>query len=210
MSFPLELKQYTLQGHTLELFVPQLVAVSEAYRGGNIAFPYWSQVWPAARALTEFLLQQLHYVSGKKVVEIAGGLGMPSVAAAPYAASVLCTDYDPEAVAAVQASARHNGLTNLTAERLDWRSIPRDLEADVVLLSDINYDPASFDVQGEMIERFLRLGTTILLSTPQRLMAKDFIAQLLPWCILQQEMPVMHGDKEVFTTVMVLKVSGER
>ena len=65
----------------------------------TIAFPYWSKVWPSAEALALFILQHPEYIAGKMVVELGAGLGLPSLVAAQMAASVLCTDYEPEAVA---------------------------------------------------------------------------------------------------------------
>jgi hypothetical protein len=52
-----------------------------------------------------------------------------------------------------------------------------------------------------VLEKFLNAGTTIILATPQRMMAKPFIENLLLWCVLQEEVPV---NKNQFATILVL------
>ncbi len=79
-------------------------------------------------------------------------------------------------------SARHLQLANVTGKVLNWNQLPHDITADVLILSDINYGPNQFDRLNKVLQWFLQKGTTILISTPQRLMAKPFIEKLLPWC----------------------------
>ncbi len=205
MLFPTTLQKLTIQGQCIELVVPDGNAVKEAYQEGLIPFPYWSRVWPAAKALAAFLLHNNHYTAGKNVMELGAGLGLPSIVAARNAVSVLCSDYVLEAVEIAKQSATHHQLQNFRAEVLNWQELPSDLEADVLLLSDINYEPSAFAFQLEMIKSFLQNGTVVLLSTPQRLMAKDFVAPLLEYCTWQEELAVVHEEKEVTTTVLVLK-----
>ncbi|MDB5206759.1 MAG: methyltransferase protein [Flavisolibacter sp.] len=205
MSFLLHLKQFLVQGRCIELFVPDVEEVQAAYKKEAIAFPYWSQVWPAAIALSEFLLSHPQYTHNKKVLELAGGLGLPSIIAARNAVSVISSDYIPEAVEAIQRSAKHNGIKNLRALTLDWHSLPQDIVADVLLLSDINYDPAVFALQQQLINSFLNKGTIVILSTPQRLVAKEFITPLSSSCIVQEEVAVEKENEQVLITVMVLR-----
>jgi predicted nicotinamide N-methyase len=85
---------------------------------------------------------------------------------------------------------QHLQLTNVTCELLDWNHLPEDLTVDVLLLSDINYDPEQFEQLYQVLQRFIQQGTIIILTTPQRLMAKPFIEKLLPLCKQQYEMAV--------------------
>lgn len=209
MLHPLQLQNFDLGPRSIALYVPQLKAVQKAYQQQKALhpqtpFPYWAQVWPAAIALAQFVVQHPKYCRHKKVLELAAGLGLPSLAAAALAHVVTCTDYVAEAVQVVQQSASHNGLTNMHCQTLDWNHLPQDLQADVLLLSDVNYEPQQFEVLFEVLQRFLQRGTTIILSTPQRLMAKPFISRLLPWCSLQQTMYVPQPTEEAAITVLVL------
>ena len=52
------------------------------------------------------------------------------------------------------------------------------MNPDVVLLSDVNYDPTQFDVLIHLIDKFILQGSTIILSTPQRIIASPFVQKL--------------------------------
>jgi methyltransferase-like protein 23 len=95
-------------------------------------------------------------------------------------------------------------LHNVSCSLLDWNSIPDTVHADVLLLSDVNYDPWVFDKVYSVITRFLQEGSLILLSTPQRLMAKPFVERMLPFCISQEELFINKQGKTMPVTVMVL------
>jgi predicted nicotinamide N-methyase len=199
------LERISLSGTEVTLYVPDQAAIQAAYRQGEIPFPYWSKVWPAAIALAEYLLQRPNVVKDKKVVELGAGLGLPSLVAARVSGRVLCTDHSPEAVEFARASANYNGLSNLQTAVLDWNHLPKDLEAEIVLLSDINYDPAAFTILLDLVNHFQEKGATLLLSTPQRLLAKDFIAPLTASCTSQEEHIVFQNGKQILTTVLLLE-----
>jgi predicted nicotinamide N-methyase len=199
------LQTIQLQQDEVQLFVPDADAVHESYRRGEIPFPYWSRIWPAAIALTEFVLQHPYLVENKNVIELGAGLGLPSLVAARFAADVVCTDHSAEAVAFANLSASHNWLTNFHAHRLDWNEMTTDSGADVMLLSDINYEPLAFDALMKLVFSFLENGKTILLSTPQRLMAKDFITAILPFCKQQEERVISYEGIEATISLFVLQ-----
>lgn len=205
MELPLILQIIELPDFSVELFVPDPVAVREAYQANKISFPYWSKAWPAAKALAQFVHQNPAYTKGKTVLELGAGLGLPSLVAARNALHVLCTDSEAEAVAFAGQSANHLHLQNFTAEVVNWQSIPQTLQADVLLLSDVNYEPSEFAALQKLLMDFLKKGTTILLSTPQRLMAKDFISSLLVYCVLQEEITIPENDNETNITIAVLQ-----
>jgi hypothetical protein len=51
------------------------------------------------------------------------------------------------------------------------------------------------------LRQFLKNGSTIILSTPQRIMAKEFIEAVFPYCVQQQEIEV----DAVIISILVLK-----
>ena len=75
---------------------------------------------------------------------------------------------------------------------------------DAILLSDINYEPNAFATLKTLVFSLLHQGKTILLSTPQRLMAKDFIHLLLPVCKQQEERTVYAEETQTAITILVL------
>ena len=211
MKYELELRTIAIEGIAFKLFVPSESSVRRVYEEqkegkGTTAFPFWAKLWPSSLALSAFIQQHPQYIAGKEVLELAAGLGLPSLVAARYANRVVCSDYLSDAVEVVDQSIAIQGAANLTTRLLDWHHLPVDLVTDVLLLSDINYDPHEFEILYRVLIGFLQRNTLILLSTPQRLMAKPFIERLLPWCIRHKEMPVNCNGETVLISLLVLQV----
>ncbi len=204
------LQTFQFDDYHVQAYVPDALLLQQwftAKLNTNPSFPspYWAQLWPAARALCQFLAEQPHWVQDKKVLELAAGLGLPSLLAAQFAKEITCSDYIPEAADCIQRSIEYNGFQNMQGCVLDWNALPAHLTADVLLVSDINYEPAVFETIYKVIAGFLDAGTIILLSTPQRLMAKPFIERLVPFCILQKEITIKETLPQTICTVLVLK-----
>jgi predicted nicotinamide N-methyase len=210
MDLELEL-QYIAIGNTMvKLFVPLPERVKNAYlmqkaEAEHTPFPYWAKVWPSAIALSEYILKHPDIMAGKEVVELAAGLGLPSLVAAPYAKTICCSDYLPEALAVVNKSIAANNFSNVYTQLLDWNHLSKNITPDVLLLSDINYDLQEFNTLQKILLDFLHRDTIILLSSPQRLMAKTFIQRLLPWCAHMEEITVSYKGVQTLISVFVLK-----
>lgn len=195
MSYSLDTHSYIFGNIEIKLRVPsdgQLFAQYQQKQEGSEL--YWGQIWPAAIALSQYLADNPIHIENKNILELAGGLGLPSLVAAHFAKTVCCSDYIEEAVRIVAESAQLNQL-NIATERIDWNDIPHDTIKDVILLSDINYEPAIFDQLLLVIKKLLDRKAKIILSTPQRLMAKPFIEKLLPFVSEQTEIPVMSKER---------------
>jgi predicted nicotinamide N-methyase len=204
-----EVQSFTFQGIDIKLCMPQLTEI----RGqtGNLQankkethFPYWAKLWPSAIAMCQFITANRKLVANKTVLELAAGLGLPGLLVAHLAKEVTISDYAPEAVTIMQTSVVLNELTNINCRELNWYALPPDLATDVLLLSDINYDPSAFEVLYKVLLGFLNKGTTIVLTTPQRLMAKPFIEWLLPYCIQKEELEITHRQEVAFISILVL------
>ncbi|MDI3322407.1 class I SAM-dependent methyltransferase [Pinibacter soli] len=193
----------------IKLYVPGYDYVKQKYEAGmlNAAvphFPYWAKIWPAAIGMCNFISAHTLLVKGRKVLELAAGLGLPSLLTAAYAADVCCSDYLQDAIDVIDRSVAINEYNNIHTRLLNWHHLPDDLHPDVLLMSDVNYDAHEFAILHKVVERFINSGTTIILSTPQRLMAKSFIGKLLPWVAMQQEMEISVPEK-TFVSIFVLK-----
>lgn len=206
MKFNAAIQLVTILQRSYRLYVPDIASVKSSYenqRHGDPAapFPYWARVWPSAMALSTFIVQYPSFIAGKKVLEMAAGLGLPSLVAAHAATSVHCTDMDADAMALAAASAAESQLNNMHCQVLNWDHIPADLYADTVLLSDVNYEPDAFETLHRMIQHFLALGATMLLASPQRLMAVAFINTLQQY--VQQHTVMEVQDEGAITPISV-------
>ena len=113
-------------------------------------------------------------LTGKRVVELGAGLGLPSLAAALAGADVLATDWAEDAVELLRENAARNAL-RLRVERVRWVE-PEPLLAgapwDVVLGADLLYERRNAD---QLLELLPRLGGEILLAEPGRPFAASFL-----------------------------------
>lgn len=190
MQYPVQLIQIN---EALSLYLPIPGEIKPVYERSlqavpETAFPFWARVWPSSRALTTFLEQNKELVKGKQVLEIGAGTGLPSFSVAPTAASVIISDHAPDAVELMKKNISFLGLANVKAMCLDWNQFPLTVKADTVLLSDINYVPEQFVPLFILIQRFLEEGTTVIITTPQRIMGIPFAEQLAPFIVRQEEL----------------------
>jgi predicted nicotinamide N-methyase len=210
MQLQTQIKKFQFGEYQLDALIPDTEALQQWYQqqlqtNKQAPAPYWAQVWAAAYALCNFLANRNELINNKTVLELAAGLGLPSLLAAQTATAVTCSDVSPDAVELMQLSITENKFSNCTATVLDWNQLPADLTADVLLLSDINYEPQVFATLYKVLVSFLEKGTTIILSTPQRLMAKPFIEQLQPFVIEHYPETITAVEPHTDCSVFVLK-----
>ena len=207
-QFPVILKSFTTGNRRIELFVPDPHALGNSNQKENTASLYWAKVWPAAIGLCNFLARHLSYITNKKVLEIAAGPGLPGIFAAEYAKQVFISDVEPAAISLIQQSINYHQLKNADCTVIDWNDLATVTIPQTVLLSDINYEPAQFEQLLASIHYLLNKNCTIVLSTPQRLMAKTFINQLLSYC-KEQEEEIVELDGTITTiSVFVFAIAG--
>ncbi len=180
MQYPIQLTQISAKK---AIYIPLYEGVQEVYASllnldPNTPFPFWAKLWPSSIALLDVLKAHPHLIQNKHVLEIGAGIGLPSLMMADIARSIQISDYDKEAVALIQKNIEHLQLQNAEALQLDWNNVPENLNPEVIILSDVNYDPTQFDLLISLIDKFIHQGCTIILSTPQRIMASPFVQKL--------------------------------
>lgn len=210
MALELYLHPVTIGKTSVSIFVPDPISIRDQYQtqkevSPQLDFPYWSQLWPASIGLATFLEERPYYITNKRLLEIGAGLGLPSLIAARYAKKICASDYLPEVLECLQASATHNKLENFTSQLIDWNKLEEIPKADVLLISDINYDPKEFPAILALIEKFLDQQTTVILSTPQRLMARSFLNSLEVFCIEKEVIQVESLGENIPISVWVLQ-----
>jgi len=180
MQYPIQLTQISTEKG---IYIPLYEQVKEVYVSmlnldPNTPFPFWAKLWPSSIALFDVLKAHPHLIQNKHVLEIGAGIGLPSLMMAGIAKSIQISDYDKEAVALLQKNIEHLQLQNAEALQLDWNHIPENLNPEVIILSDVNYNPTQFDPLISLIDKFMNQGCTIIISTPQRIMASPFVLKL--------------------------------
>ncbi len=176
---PLICKEVALPHQVIPLFMPD-PAYIRPDEPGNM---YWARLWPTALVLARFIDEQPEWVAGRRCLELGAGLGLPSFTAARYASHVIASDIASGSLAVMEKTRAAGGFTNVVVSWVDWSAVDEDFGADLVLLSDVNYDPACFDALSATLHRFLAGGKRILLGSPQRLVAKAFLMPFMERCL---------------------------
>lgn len=163
----------------LDLLIPDPKQVEQGYRiaNGKMPFPYWSKIWPSGVALANWLREEPQRVEGKLVLELGAGLGLPSLIAAPYAEHVIISDHVPGALAWSRLNVRALSLPNVECRLINWHQdeVPH---VNVLLMSDVGYDPLDFERLQRLISNQLKTGGSVLLAVPERSVSVIFIEML--------------------------------
>ena len=192
------------------IYIPAYEAVKTIYAAlleldPASPFPYWAKVWPSSIALHNVLKKHPSLIKDKTVLELGAGIGLPALMMAGITKSIQISDYDLEAAALLKKNIEHLQLQNAEALQLDWNNVPENLNPEVVILSDVNYDPIQFDTLINLIDKFVNQGCTILLSTPQRIMASPFVQKLETYITDRYE--VLVDEKGIKKEISILVLS---
>lgn len=143
--------------------------IDEAEFGRDERMPYWAELWPSATALARLLAGEP--LSGRRVVELGCGVGLPSVVTLDRGARVTATDH----YAAALVFAAHNARINLGREPgtrlLDWHT--PELEGlagafNLVLAADVLYEERNARALAGLIPKLLAPDGEALVADPGR------------------------------------------
>lgn len=140
--------------------------------------PFWAVLWPAAIGMARFLWQGPN-LSGSRVLELGAGLGLAGIVAAAKGGRVCQTDFIPEALEFCKFNAALNKMVIDDRPLADWRQFNLQGSFDLILGSDILYEPTLHPYLHKIFSNYLNPGGRIVLSDPGREDAKNFINQLV-------------------------------
>ena len=136
--------------------------------------PVWMITWPAALALAEYLVFN-EDVAGRRVLELGCGTAAPGIALERAGALVVCTDYDPLALAMAGHNAGLNGCRALETHLLDWYGPDLAGGFDLVVGSEIVYFEKSFSPLLAVLCKYTTPGGRVILSDQGRPQMKPFL-----------------------------------
>jgi predicted nicotinamide N-methyase len=118
--------------------------------------PYWMHLWPGAMALARIVARAPDVRPGAIVLELGGGLALPSIAAAVRGAIVVTTDWERPPLRLAVRSARRNGR-RIHSVQMDFRAPALRGQCDVLLGAEVGYDerqvPALVDAGARLLRR---------------------------------------------------------
>jgi predicted nicotinamide N-methyase len=151
---------------------PEALLDEEAFEREEF-LPYWAEIWPSGVTLARLVATR--EVTGQRVLELGCGLGLPSLAAAAGGASVLATDWAPDAIRLLQENARRNNLT-LGVEVVNWARPGQRLAGtwDLVLAADVLYERRDTAPLVELLSQLQ--AREVVIADPGRPASHEFLA----------------------------------
>ena len=135
--------------------------------------PYWADLWPSAQILAgEVRTMRL---AGQRVLELGCGMGLVAIAAALAGATVTATDYYDDAIRFAALNVAEATDRPIVTRMVDWSKMPSDLgKFDVVLASDVLYEPRYAELVAGAIATTLARGGQAIVADPGRIALPHF------------------------------------
>jgi predicted nicotinamide N-methyase len=129
--------------------------------------PFWAVAWPAARALSAYILQQPDIFKDKSVLDFGCGCGLAGITACLNGASVTLNDKDPLALHVSSVNSSLNCVScTISSEDLLLSSNVNNF--DIILIADCFYEKSiSARIQTFLSNQFKK-GTEIIIADAQR------------------------------------------
>jgi predicted nicotinamide N-methyase len=165
-----------LAGREIELLSPANAddLISEDDYVKDERLPYWADLWPSAQILAREVREMR--LADLRVLELGCGLGFVAIGAAMAGAQVTVTDYYDDAVLFAALNVAEATGTTIAARMVDWTAMPADLgRFDVVLTSDVLYEPRYAVLVADAIAATLRRGGEAIVADPGRIACPDFL-----------------------------------
>nr|XP_005993262.1 PREDICTED: methyltransferase-like protein 23 isoform X2 [Latimeria chalumnae]XP_014342261.1 PREDICTED: methyltransferase-like protein 23 isoform X2 [Latimeria chalumnae] len=108
-------------------------------------------IWPCAIVLAQYVWFYRWHLTGKTVLEIGAGVGLPGIVAAKCGAKVILSDraVQPHCLENCRRSCRLNNLTEIPVIGITWGQISPELlllpPVDIIFGSDVFYEPEDFE-----------------------------------------------------------------
>jgi predicted nicotinamide N-methyase len=135
---------------------PDFFALWEALEkeiGAETEVPYWAAIWPGARLLARYLLDNPEAVAGKCILEFGAGGAVASIAAMKSGAKVaVANDIDPGALSVAMKNCAVNGVT-LVCSGNNLLAGMEACTADIVLVADMFYERSTAEALYDFLLR---------------------------------------------------------
>lgn len=172
--------------------------------------PYWAVIWPSAIALARYI--SACNLSGKRVLELGCGVGLPSVVALDHGAEVTATDHYTIALDFARQNARSNTGRELETIHLDWHSPVEDGlgQFDLVLAADVLYEQRNVPALAALIPTLLTQDGEALISNPRSRDTPIFLKALEDRGFRRtvESATVEQGDREIEVLLHTLRRMG--
>lgn len=160
--------------------------------------PYFGVVWPAALALSKYLIRHRERIFNKEILELGCGLAIPSFVAHAYGAKVLASDFHGDVEGFLKANqALNNSFFNY--ERLNWReNLKNPKQFDIVMGSDVLYESRHpYEVANALL-KFVKPGGEIILADPGRAYLQSFVNSMKELGFNDELEPIQVENNDIY------------
>ena len=168
--------------------------------------PYWADLWPSAQILAREVREMR--LAGERVLELGCGLGLVALGAALAGAQVTATDYYDDAILFATLNVAAATGTTIAARMVDWTAMPSDLgRFDVVLTSDVLYEPRYAELVASAITATLRRGGEAIVADPGRIACDDFLNECRTrGLVVSDASPHAYAEGEIRQTITLYRL----
>ncbi len=162
--------------------------------------PYWSELWPSAIALAQYILREMQ-MRDVPVLELGCGLGLAGIAAGKQGGEVVFSDLKEDALRLAELNWMVNFHTPVATRVLDWRTPQEDVQFPLMIAADVAYEERLFAPLIRTFQTLLAPGGEILLSEPNRTVARAFFDMLqnegFVYHYTTETVPLSHGKVDI-------------
>lgn len=176
-KYQLELVEQEIAGYTYQIYkiadidavLDEVIAKSSSPDSNT---PYWTELWPSAIALGEFLRDKDW--SGKTVLGLGSGVGAAEMVARQQGANVIISDNKEDALRLAELNWIINFNESPQLLKLDWFQPNITGQFEILLASDVAYERRLFYPLIDTFLKLLKPDGEIYLSEPNRKIAEEF------------------------------------
>lgn len=140
---------------------------AEALGISSATWPLFGNVWPTSTVMALRVLEL--ELDGKRVLEIGCGIGLCSIVLHRKGVDITASDYHPQTQDFLNRNIVGNGLSPIKYQAGNWETENPQLgKFDVVIGSDILYEPAHAQQVSRFIDRHSNDGARIMIGDPGR------------------------------------------
>jgi predicted nicotinamide N-methyase len=140
-------------------------------------FPLWAKIWPASWVLAGYLAE-LPVAADKNILEIGGGVGLPSIVAASFGHRITMTENNFDALQFARANALINECPQLDIQALDWSHPRLTGQFDYIIASEVSYRQEDIQTLVALFKNSLKTSGEILLAGEMRKLSKNIFKAL--------------------------------
>ena len=169
----------------------------EAERAGicDASWSLFGQLWDASAVLAKYM-KTLELRDGR-ILELGCGLALPSLTLQYRGADITASDYHPVSRKFLARNCAANDLEKVPFIQLDWDAPDSTDKYDLIIASDVLYDPGTPELLGKTIKKMSEPACKVLITCPGRGYKNQFSRIMQNLGFELEEIPVAFSPDEI-------------